>query len=54
MICDFCAAPDPVWSFSAKPFQIQYVPGLTGESDTGWAACELCHSDRRRSSRQIQ
>jgi hypothetical protein len=35
MICDFCTEPTPVWRFEARAFTLQYVQGLTGESDTG-------------------
>ena len=43
MICDFCTTPNPAWRFGARALTLQYVPGLTGECDTGWAACDICH-----------
>ena len=44
LLCDFCSAPGPQWSYPARSFLAYRVANLAGESVGGWAACEQCHA----------
>ena len=53
MICDFCASPEPCWSFPARRVQTSQ---FTHSSDS-WAACQACRNlidrgDRDRLARR--
>jgi hypothetical protein len=43
IVCDFCSAPNPRWSYKTKDFVALNVPNLLSESIGDWAACDQCH-----------
>lgn len=52
-VCDFCMAPDPIWTYPAKSFHTdiaeQHKPGEVYTSSYGsvgdWGACQQCYED---------
>lgn len=45
MVCDFCANPEPVWTFPTVPSVTNgRVEGMSVKThqDAGWTACEAC------------
>jgi hypothetical protein len=52
-VCDFCIAPDPIWTYPAKSFHLDVAelqePGATHTQSYGsvgdWGACQRCYED---------
>ena len=44
-VCDFCAAPEPMWTYPATTFVMEHgLGGFDGSTSIGsWAACDTCH-----------
>jgi hypothetical protein len=42
IICDFCLAPNPPWTYPAGHVHIVGHRAIT-DSDDPWAACDTCH-----------
>jgi hypothetical protein len=42
LICDFCSAPHPRWSYPCRP-SVTEVAGIAVHDMEPWAACDACH-----------
>ena len=44
LLCDFCSALSPAWTYQSLSFIVYLPPAFAGGSVGGWAACDECHA----------